>query len=191
MKSGKSGGLYLHLPVKYYFGIGIWEKKLSDLLPLLGKRVLLITGRKFAQKHGYVDKIKNIFESCNIKFFHYNKISPNPKTHEIETAGELARREKITGLLGFGGGSVMDATKAISMSAVNKDKIWSYTMRQKTPEISPLPFGLIPTTPATGSELNSSAIITNTREKRKWGILMIAFSRNFQLWTPYFQKLLI
>jgi len=176
--------LSLYIPVKYKFGYGIFEKELGKVLPLLGKKVMLVTGKTFAEKYGYVDKIRKIAEEVNVEVFHFNGISPNPKTNEIERAGEIAKEEKIEGILGFGGGSVMDAVKAISICVTNDGNIWDYTMFQKMPENDTLPFCLIPTTPATGSEMNSSAIISNPEEKRKWGIFDEKIFPDFSIVDP-------
>ncbi len=173
----------LYLPVRYYFGFNLWEEKLKDFLPLLGDRILLVTGKNFAKKYGYAYKIIELCKNKGSNCIWYNDISPNPKTYEIEKGGEIAKKEKITGLLGFGGGSVMDATKAISILAKNKGNIWEYTMMQKSPQ-EVLPFGLIPTTPATGSEINSTSIISNVSEKRKWGIFDEKIFPSFSIVDP-------
>ncbi len=176
--------LNLYIPVKYKFGYGIFEKELGKILPFLGKKLMLVTGKTFAEKYGYVDKIKKTGEELGIEIIHFNNISPNPKTDEVERAGEIVREEKIEGIIGFGGGSVMDAVKAISICATNDGNIWDYTMLQKSPENDTLPFCLIPTTPATGSEINSSAIISNPEEKRKWGIFDEKIFPNFSIVDP-------
>gem|GEM_PF-784671 len=176
--------LNIYIPVKYKFGYGIFEKELKKILPLLGKKIMLVTGKTFAEKYGYVDRIKKIAEEVDVEVFHFNSISPNPKTDEVERAGEITRKEKIEGILGFGGGSVMDAVKAISICATNDGNIWDYTMLQKSPENDTLPFCLVPTTPATGSEINSSAIISNPEEKRKWGIFDEKIFPSFSIVDP-------
>ncbi|MEO0254861.1 MAG: iron-containing alcohol dehydrogenase [candidate division WOR-3 bacterium] len=180
----------LFLPVKYSFGTGSLEKKLVEVLPLLGNRILIVTGKNFAKRYGFLDKIMEICNLLKIEFIHYDKVSPNPKTYEIEEARLIAKESKINALLGFGGGSVMDAVKAISIIATNEGKIWDYTMLQKSPEKETLPTCLIPTTPATGSEINSSAIITNIDEKRKWGIFDEKIFPKFSIVDPILSKTL-
>ncbi len=151
---------------------------------------MLVTGKNFARKYGFLDKIREICDSLKIEFIHYDKVSPNPKTYEVEEASLIVRENKINALLGFGGGSVMDAVKAISILATNDGKIWDYTMLQKSPERETIPICLIPTTPATGSEINSSAIITNIDEKRKWGIFDEKIFPNFSIVDPLLSKTL-
>lgn len=159
------------MPVRYYFGWGIWKDRIDLLISKLKfNNILLITGRNFAEKYGYVKEIRNIIEKHNKVFFHFRDISPNPKIEEIEKAADFAMKNNCDFILGFGGGSVMDATKAIAMMVTNSGSVWDYTMRQRKVEKDPIPFCLIPTTPATGSEFNSSSIVTNTEERRKWGI---------------------
>ncbi|MEN3046481.1 MAG: iron-containing alcohol dehydrogenase [Candidatus Hydrothermales bacterium] len=176
--------LNLFLPVKYFFGKGIFEEKLKEIIPILGKKTLVVTGKNFARKYGYLEKIKNIFEELKLDFIHFDKISPNPKTFEIEEAAKLARFLNVDSVLGFGGGSVMDAVKAISLLVKNEGSIWDYTMMQKSPKNEVLNFCLVPTTFATGSELNSTSIVSNLEEKRKWGIFDEKIFPKFSIVDP-------
>ncbi|MEN3044256.1 MAG: iron-containing alcohol dehydrogenase [Candidatus Hydrothermales bacterium] len=176
--------LSLFLPIRYFFGKGIFEEKLKEIIPILGENILLVTGKNFARKYGYLDKIESIFKELKINFIHFDGISQNPKTFEIEDAVKIARSEKVNSILGFGGGSVMDAVKAISLLVKNEGRIWDYTMMQKSPKNEALNFCLVPTTFATGSELNSTSIISNQEEKRKWGIFDEKIFPKFSIVDP-------
>ncbi len=154
-------------PTKVVFGRGEFES-LGKWCDVLGDRILLVTGRHFALKHGYVERIERQLHPRRVVL--YNNITPNPKTEEVEEGAELARREGITGVLAFGGGSVMDAAKLIAGLAVNEGRCWDYAPHVKRRKFSSaLPVVTVPTVAASGSEANPYAVITNLNEKEKVG----------------------
>ncbi len=154
-------------PTKVVFGRGEFES-LGKWCEVLGERILLVTGRHFALKYGYVEKIERQLHPCRVVL--YNKITPNPKTEEVEQGAELAKKERITGVLAFGGGSVMDAAKLIAGLAVNGGACWDYAPHIKKRKFaSALPIVTVPTVAASGSEANPYAVITNLKEREKVG----------------------
>ncbi|MEO0260593.1 MAG: iron-containing alcohol dehydrogenase [candidate division WOR-3 bacterium] len=156
----------LFIPTKYYFG---WNS--LEILPLkakeIGKRAFLVTGKKFLKEKGILDKIKSMLKENGIEFFHYDNITPNPKTYEVDEGAGILKKEKCDFIIGIGGGSVMDASKGIAIMAKNKGSIWDYMMMKKEVKDA-LPVILVPTIPASGSEYNPGGVITNPDEKRKW-----------------------
>ncbi len=89
----------------------------------------------------------------------------NPTADFVNDCAGQVRAEKCDFLLAIGGGSVIDAAKAVAILAVNPTEggIWDYVSFSKMPEKPALPIGLIVTIPSTGSESNSSAVISNPR----------------------------
>ncbi len=156
----------LFIPTKYYFG---WNS--LDILPLkakeIGKKAFLVTGKKFLREKGILDKINNMLKENSIEFFHYDNITPNPKTYEIDEGAKILKKEKCDFIIGIGGGSVMDASKGIAVMAKNEGSIWDYMMFRKEIKDA-LKIILLPTIPASGSEYNPGGVITNPFEKRKW-----------------------
>lgn len=156
----------LFIPTKYYFG---WDSLnlLPERVKEIGKRVFLVTGKKFLKEKGILDKIKEMFKEKGIDFFHYDNITPNPKTYEVDEGAKILRKEKSDLIVGIGGGSVMDASKGISIMSRNPGSIWDYMMMKKEVKDA-VKIILIPTIPASGSEYNPGGVITNPYEKRKW-----------------------
>ncbi|WP_026709639.1 iron-containing alcohol dehydrogenase [Flavobacterium filum] len=159
----------LYNPTNYIFGKG-QIAKLSELIPKNSK-ILLAYGGGSIFKNGVYDQVKSALSGFEIVEF--GGIEPNPRYETLMKAVEIIRNEKITFILAVGGGSVIDGVKFIS-GAVNfeGDAIEILKKRILFKDISKvIPFGTVLTLPATGSEMNSGAVVTieATQEKLTLG----------------------
>ena len=163
----------LYNPVNYVFGKGQIEK-LKDLVPT-NTKVLIAYGGGSIFKNGVYDQVKKALDS----HFHENNIvefggiEPNPRYETLMKAVEIIHNEKIGFILAVGGGSVIDGVKFIS-GAVNYEGDAAEILRKKVlfKDVSKvIPFGTVLTLPATGSEMNSGAVVTigETQEKLTLG----------------------
>lgn len=153
----------LHIPTKIYFGK---EKRTDffDELSQYGKKALLVIGGGSVKKMGYLKEVEESLKSAEIHAVIFEGIEPNPHSQTINKAASIGRKEKVDFVLAFGGGSVMDASKAISGLIYNDaDDIWPYTVSQKKYRTmkGALPVATIPTTAATASEVTAHAVISN------------------------------
>jgi len=154
------------LPRKLIFGrgsIGDLSGVVKDL-GLSGK-ALLVTGRSFARRSGYLEKLKTILESSGIAVRIFDKVEPNPSAETVELGAELAKREGVDFIVAFGGGSAMDAGKAIAVlsSQGGRAEDYFYPAVVKPPV---LPVIAIPTTCGTGSEVTKFAVISKGLRKK-------------------------
>ncbi|MEZ4839283.1 iron-containing alcohol dehydrogenase [Flavobacterium sp.] len=159
----------LYNPTNYIFGKG-QIAKLSELVPANSK-ILLAYGGGSIFKNGIYDQVKSALSEFEIVEF--GGIEPNPRYETLMKAVEIIRNEKIDFILAVGGGSVIDGVKFIS-GAVNfeGDPIEILKKRVLFKDISKvIPFGTVLTLPATGSEMNSGAVVTieATQEKLTLG----------------------
>lgn len=159
----------LYNPTNYIFGKG-QIAKLSELIPKNSK-ILLAYGGGSIFKNGVYDQVKSALSGFEIVEF--GGIEPNPRYETLMKAVEIIRNEKINFILAVGGGSVIDGVKFIS-GAVNfeGDTIEILKKRILFKDISKvIPFGTVLTLPATGSEMNSGAVVTieATQEKLTLG----------------------
>jgi alcohol dehydrogenase len=99
----------------------------------------------------------------------FDEVEQNPKHMTVDRGGEIARRIKPDLIIGLGGGSVLDAAKAIALLATNPGRIEDYEGREKY-KAAPLPVLAIPTTCGTGSEVTWVAVITHTGRQFKMSI---------------------
>ena len=159
----------LYNPVNYVFGKG-QIAKLSELTPK-NTKILLAYGGGSIFKNGVYDQVKAALAGYEIVEF--GGIEPNPKYETLMKAVEIIRTEKIGFILAVGGGSVIDGVKFIS-AAVNYEGDAADILRKKIlfkEGADVIPFGTVLTLPATGSEMNSGAVVTinATQEKLTLG----------------------
>ena len=159
----------LYNPTNLIFGKGQIEK-LATLVPKDAK-ILLAYGGGSIFKNGIHEQVRKSLEGFEIVEF--GGIEPNPHFETLMKAVEIIREQKIDFILAVGGGSVIDGVKFIS-AAVNFDgnPIDILQKRLLIKDLSQvIPFGTVLTLPATGSEMNSGAVITiqATQEKLAFG----------------------
>jgi NADP-dependent alcohol dehydrogenase len=159
----------LYNPTQYVFGKG-QSQKLTTLVPKEAK-ILLAYGGGSIFKNGVYDQVKAALTGFEI--IEFGGIEPNPRFETLMKAVEIIRTEKITFILAVGGGSVIDGVKFIS-GAVNYNGNPIEILKNKvlfTDVTKVIPFGTVLTLPATGSEMNSGAVVTieATQEKLTLG----------------------
>ena len=163
----------LNIPTKYYFGKGTFDKT-GKLVRGLGKRAMIVIGKGSVKKNGYLKKLETQLKNINVEYVIFEGVEPNPRVDTIDRANEIARKERMKYLIALGGGSVIDATKGISISHFGGDSVWNYAFlgnisKMKVPE-KVLPIVAIPTISATGSEMDRVAVITNWKLHKKVAI---------------------
>ncbi|MCZ8196234.1 MAG: iron-containing alcohol dehydrogenase [Flavobacterium sp.] len=159
----------LYNPVNYIFGKD-QIAKLSELVPANSK-VLMAFGGGSIFKNGIYEQVKNALKGFEIVEF--GGIEPNPRFETLMKAVQIIRDQKIDFILAVGGGSVIDGVKFIS-AAVNFDGNEEDILRKRIlfkDTNAVVPFGTVLTLPATGSEMNSGAVVTieATQEKLTLG----------------------
>ena len=159
-----------YLPTRIVFGVGAIEK-LSKLVTNLGKKTMIVTGRKSTKVTGLLDRVKAMLEKVGIEVLVFDKVQPNPISDHVDEAAKIAIEQNVEFIIGLGGGSAIDSAKAIAIAAAMKDSFWNYTHAggKKKPDRA-LPVIAIPTTHGTGTEADPFAVITNPRTKEKVGI---------------------
>jgi len=155
-------------PTNIVFG----EGQLSELDNLVPKnaKVLVTYGGGSAKSTGLLDKVKSELAKSNREVLEFAGIPANPKLEVLIKAIELVREEKIDFLLAVGGGSVIDGTKFICVAAcadefVGRERELMNFGFNPVPVDSAIPFGTVLTLPATGSEMNNGAVITDGEDK--------------------------
>ncbi|MEW5806641.1 MAG: iron-containing alcohol dehydrogenase [Acidobacteriota bacterium] len=161
------------LPTRMVFGPGEISK-IGQESKKLGRRPLLVTGRRAMKETGILGRVIGFLENEKIHPVLFDEIEPNPRVSTVDRGAEIARKGECDFILGLGGGSAMDAAKAIAVAAVGMESIWRYIADWKDDYIEPrkaLPIGLIPTIAASGSEADMVSVITNweTHEKAVLG----------------------
>lgn len=159
----------LYNPTNYVFGKG-QTAKISELIPQNSK-VLLAYGGGSIFKNGVYEQVKSALTSFEVVEF--GGIEPNPRYETLMKAVQIIREQNITFILAVGGGSVIDGVKFISAATKfdgnPMDILHKRLLMKDLSQV--IPFGTVLTLPATGSEMNSGAVITidETHEKLSFG----------------------
>ena len=132
-------------------------KNNASELGRLGKRCLVVTGKTSAAASGALDDLSEVFKSLGVAYEIFNEIEPNPSIHVCREGGRDAMAFGAEFVVGVGGGSAIDAAKAVAAFAANDMKSMAIYDPLHNP---PLPIVAIPTTAGTGSEVNGYAILT-------------------------------
>ena len=159
----------LYNPVNYIFGKDQIQK-LSELIPSNAK-ILLAYGGGSIFKNGVHNQVTNALK--NHQILEFAGIEPNPHFETLMKAVQIIREQNIDFILAVGGGSVIDGVKFIS-AAVHFDGDEADILRKRIlfkEGAKVVPFGTVLTLPATGSEMNSGAVVTiaSTQEKLTLG----------------------
>ncbi|MFN4131671.1 MAG: iron-containing alcohol dehydrogenase [Caldimicrobium sp.] len=154
-----------YFPTKIVFGKNVL-KKLEEDLPNYGKKVLLIYGKASLIKSGFYEKLHTFFSKKGLFCIEFGGIKPNPPLGQVLAGIEVARKEKPDFLLAVGGGSVIDAAKAIACGYYYGEAIWDFFERKGFPDKA-LPVITLPTIAGTGSEANDVSVIVNEKKGLK------------------------
>ena len=131
-----------------------------------GKRVFLVTATNVY--NSLEEKITGVFKDCH--FAMYSEIDSEPTIEIVDRGALLCRDKKAEVVVGIGGGSVLDAGKAIALLQKNSGSIRDYQMGDRSIENRGIPYIAVPTTAGTGSEGTKTVVITNQEEKIKKSI---------------------
>ncbi|VTR97469.1 iron-containing alcohol dehydrogenase [Tuwongella immobilis] len=153
-------------PVKLLFGKG-QIANIAGEIPTTA-RVLMTYGGGSIKANGVYDQVKAALAQHTLMEF--GGIEPNPRYETLMKAVELARAEKLDYLLAVGGGSVLDGTKFIAAAIPFVGEPWDI-LSKAAPITSAVPLASVLTLPATGSEMNTFAVISrnSTHEKLAFG----------------------
>ena len=159
-----------HVPVNVFFGRGELDNLHKHALP--GKKALVvISNGKSARANGYLDRLLSQLDMAGVKHALFDKVEPNPLKSTVMAGAQVARDNGCDFVVALGGGSVMDAAKAIACMAVNDGDLWDYmpwgTGKAKEKQHKDLPLVCISTTAGTGSEIDNGAVITNPETNEK------------------------
>ena len=159
-----------HVPTKIYHG----EEALKSLATLDMKQVFVICD-PFMEKSGMVCQVTQQLEQLNVPYTVFSNIIPDPTIEIVSEGIEQLKQVVPDTIIAFGGGSAIDAAKAIGQ-----------IYHQMNPTTSKLQFVAIPTTSGTGSEVTSFAVITDNQTKTKYPLVDDAMLPDVAILDPKF-----
>ena len=159
-----------YTPTKIIFGKGAEERVGTEIASRGYKKVLVHFGGTYLQENGTLDRIHKSLTEAGLTYIDLDGVVPNPRLALAKEGVELCKREGIDFILGVGGGSAIDSSKAISYGLAEPEKdVWELFEKKRTAQKF-LPIASILTIAAAGSETSNSCVITNeeTKEKRSY-----------------------
>jgi alcohol dehydrogenase class IV len=148
-----------NLPVNILFGSGAINE-IGKRAAAYGKKALIVTGRGSTKKSGLLDKTTGLLKEAGVESRVYDQIEPNPTVPQVNEGARIFREFGADFVIGLGGGSIMDAAKAVAFMAGNDGGLMDYIYARKT-SAEAFPIILVPTTCGTGSEGNGFSVITD------------------------------
>ncbi|MBC2579131.1 iron-containing alcohol dehydrogenase [Clostridium sp. DJ247] len=163
----------MYVPTRILFGVGQLNNLSTQKMP--GKKALLvISNGKSVRENGALARTEEQLKMAGVEFVLFDKIQPNPVKPTVMEGAAVARENNCDFIVALGGGSVMDASKAIAMMATNHGDLWDYinggTGKNQPLQNEPIPLICITTTAGTGSEVDQWGVVTNEETKEKVGV---------------------
>ncbi|MBR4423591.1 MAG: iron-containing alcohol dehydrogenase [Mailhella sp.] len=164
-----------HNPTKIHFGRSALEK-LSAELGGFGKNVLFVYGKSSIKRSGLYDKVMGILKACGKDVVELPGIKSNPTYKQMMEGTRLVREHGVDLILAVGGGSTIDCSKAISVSAWCEGDAWQrYWIDYEPVDNKVVPVAAILTMAGTGSEMNGGSVITHEEKMLKQGRVFPSF----------------
>ena len=151
-----------HNPTELVFGKG-QIARLPKLIPA-DRRIMVTFGGGSVKRNGVDDQVVRALEGRD--FIEFWGIEANPSVETLRKAIALGKERKVDFLLAVGGGSVIDGTKLIAVGLLYDGDAWEIVLRGRAEKSVPL--ATVLTISATGSEMNSGAVISRYETKEKY-----------------------
>ncbi len=167
-------------PTHIVFGQGTLPR-LDGLVPA-DARVLLLYGGDSAHRHGTLDQVRQALGQRHVEEF--AGIEANPEYDTLMRAVQQVRHQQLNFLLAIGGGSVIDGSKFVAAASLYDGDPWEILTHHGSVLKEALPLGCVLTLPATGSEMNSGAVITRRALQAKLAFMHPVAYPRFSVLDP-------
>lgn len=156
-----------HNPTRIIFGEGK-ANEAGSVTATYSKNVLLVYGGNSIKRTGLYDSIKSQLNQAGVRVVELGGIEPNPRLTSVNAGIKLVREHQLDFILAVGGGSVIDAAKAIAAGVPYEGDVWDFFTNKASIQAA-IPLGTVLTLSATGTEMNGSMVISDWENKLKRG----------------------
>ena len=170
-------------PTKFVFGRGVTDSVGRELATLGLSHVLLVYGQGSVERTGTLDRVRDSLRAAGVTFEEAGGVRPNPEVAWVRAAIAQARTARVDGVLAVGGGSAIDAAKAVAFGTPASCDVWDFFAHGARIEAC-LPVASVLTLPAAGSEGSGSCVISNDDEQRKLGVSNDIFRPRLAIMDP-------
>jgi alcohol dehydrogenase class IV len=141
--------------------------EVGSLVSRYGRRCLVVSGPREGALRDLYPIVGDLLEHLGLNWEHFDGVLPNPTVDLISSGAKLARQFNADVILGIGGGSSLDAAKAIAVEATHEGTSWDYLFFKQKPSNKTLPVVAVGTTSGSGSQTTQVAVITDTASRNK------------------------
>ncbi|WP_321417440.1 iron-containing alcohol dehydrogenase [uncultured Methanomethylovorans sp.] len=164
----------MYVPTRTLFGAGQLNNLHTQKMP--GKKAMIvISNGKSTRANGYLARAEEQLKLADVETVVFDRVESNPLRSTVMVGGAFAKENNCDFIVSLGGGSCMDAAKAIAVMATNEGDYWDYipsgSGKGMPVKNSPLPIVAITTTAGTGSETDPGTVITNEEKCEKTGFM--------------------
>ncbi len=159
-------------PVRVIFGAGELNNLGTEAIKI-GKKVCLVSYKELLFLEPLMVRITKLLEDQGVEVFPFYQIEANPEITVLEQGAQFCRENGVDLVIGVGGGSAMDGAKVIAAGVFYEGEFWNMVNSRHNgsgASVAPtkaLPLIMVPTLPATGSEMNQCAVVSNAKLKEK------------------------
>lgn len=157
--------VHFYLPTDVYEGDGCVARQAEAWV--LGRKALIVTGRHGAERSGALADVVAALEARRAAWVHFDGIGENPDDAQVYAGAAVAQEAGCDFVVAVGGGSAMDAAKAIAWVVASRIEREAFFAEKPQPEDAALPIVAVPITCGTGSEVTPYAIITHHAARTK------------------------
>ncbi|WP_406539572.1 iron-containing alcohol dehydrogenase family protein [Fibrobacter sp.] len=158
-----------YVPTDIYVEKDCVKNHAKELLAI-GKRALIVTGHSSAKANGSLNDVTEVLNNGGVAYQIFDEVEENPSTDTVGKGAQIARDFSADFIIGIGGGSAIDAAKAMAILLVNPSVIADELHKAPAKPLGHAPVVAVPTTCGTGSEATPFAIITNHKINLKKSI---------------------
>lgn len=163
-----------YVPTDIYVEKDCVKNHAKELLAV-GKRALIVTGHSSAKANGSLNDVTEVLNAGGVAYQIFDEVEENPSTDTVGKGAKIAREFGAEFIIGIGGGSAIDAAKAMAILLVNPSVDADELHKAPSHPLNHAPVVAVPTTCGTGSEATPVAIITNHKINLKKSIPHVIF----------------
>lgn len=166
--------MHFYMPTKIYSEHDCVKKHGAELAAL-GTKALIVTGKHSSRANGSLKDVTDALDAEGTPYCLFDEIEENPSVELVVRAAEFGKKENADFVIGIGGGSPLDSSKAIAILIKNPDCDGFVFYKKMT--LDALPVAAVPTTAGTGSEATPYAILTRHDKQTKQSITHKVFPK--------------
>ncbi|MBQ7990040.1 MAG: iron-containing alcohol dehydrogenase [Oscillospiraceae bacterium] len=158
-----------HIPTEFFCEDGCTAAH-RDEIASLGGRALIVTGGRSSKMNGSLDDMTDVLGKCGIAYSVFDRVEENPSVETVMAGTKAALELGADMIIGIGGGSPLDAAKAVALMAANPDRDAEFLVSGGNGYAHPLPLVCVPTTCGTGSEVTPVSVLTYHDRRTKGSV---------------------